>query len=239
MGMQIKALIPNVVAVVGGVLLALEASAVGVEKRQFDRLGKERTYYVYTPASPEGERPLILLLHDSGRTGLSLVERWRRLAKQEGVILVGPDSLDTEHWNPELDGGTFLRETVERVAEEWPVDRRRIYLFGHSSGADFALRICLVEADYFAAVATHAGLLQPAAHSLIGRASRKIPIAMWVGTEDRYVPLKLARQTLAILVEGGLPADLIELEGHTHWYYDAAPRINAQAWEFLQDKALE
>ena len=28
------------------------------------------------------------------------------------------------------------------------------------------------------------------------------------------------------------------MKGHDHWYYDLAPKINAEAWDFLKQQKL-
>ncbi len=237
--MRIQVPVLRFCAVAVGLLLALDISAKSIERKTFDFDGTQRTYYVYSPPKTEGERPLIVLLHGSGRNGRSLVEKWQRLAKKEGIRLAGPDSLNSQLWHPGPDGLELLRAVVDQVAAAWPVDHRRIYLFGHSAGASFALQMSLIESDFYAATATHAGKLQPAAEPLVARVTRRIPIAMWVGTRDDYVPLPEARRTRDVLAEAGLPVELTEIPGHTHWYYDAAPKINRAAWNFLKDRSLD
>jgi poly(3-hydroxybutyrate) depolymerase len=123
--------------------------------------GKTRVYYLYVPSTikPGSPAPLIVMLHGSGRVGMSLVEKWKDLAKKEGFIIAGPDSLDTRVWGMPQDGPDFLRDLVEELKAKYPINPRRVYLFGHSGGAIFALEMSLMESQYFAATAVHAGAL--------------------------------------------------------------------------------
>src|SRR4029078_1076446 len=140
--------------------------------------GKKRTYYLFVPDNlkPSVQVPLIVLLHGSGRNGLSLVEKWKDIAKQEGLIVAGPDSTDSAKWGSPEDGPQFLRDLVETLKSKYPVIPRRVYLFGHSAGAVFALYMSLYESQYFAATAIHAGALHPEHYFVIDVAKRKIPI---------------------------------------------------------------
>lgn len=203
--------------------------------------GKTRAYYLYVPATikPGSPVPLIVMLHGSGRVGISLVEKWKDLAKKEGIIIAGPDSSDTCGWGLPQDGPDYLRDLVEELKAKYPVNPRRVYLFGHSAGASFALEISLMESQYFAATAIHAGALQPDDFELIDVAKRKIPIFIQVGDSDQYFPLKAVRATRDALNAKGFSAELMELPGHDHWYYDLAPKINLRAWEFLKKYELE
>src|SRR5205814_7477551 len=113
--------------------------------------GKPRTYYLFVPANGSGAKALILLLHGSGRNGMSLIDPWKGLAEKERIILVAPDSLNTQEWSFPMDGPDFLHEVVEAVKVKYPVDSKRIYLFGHSAGAIFSLYMGVIESKYFAA----------------------------------------------------------------------------------------
>ena len=46
------------------------------------------------------------------------------------------------------------------LKSKYPINPRRVYLFGHSAGASFALHMSLMESQYFAAAAIHAGALR-------------------------------------------------------------------------------
>src|SRR5437868_13387336 len=74
--------------------------------------GKTRAYYLYVPSTVKSESPapLIVMLHGSGRVGLSLVEKWKDLAKKENFIIAGPDSSNSQVWGMPQDGPDFLRD---------------------------------------------------------------------------------------------------------------------------------
>ena len=202
--------------------------------------GKTRAYYLYVPSTvkPESPVPLIVMLHGSGRVGMSLVEKWKDLAKKENFIIAGPDSSNSQGWGMPQDGPDFLRDLVEELKRKYPINLRRVYLFGHSAGAIFALETSLMESEYFAATAIHAGALAPDDRELIQMAKRKIPMFIQVGDSDQSFPLKAVRATRDLLNQNGFAVELTEIPKHYHWYYDLAPKINLAAWEFLKKYEL-
>jgi poly(3-hydroxybutyrate) depolymerase len=220
-------------------LTALASEKIIKESISFNN--SKRTFYLFVPDAikPAQQSPLIVLLHGSGRNGLSLVEKWKGLASKEGVILVGPDSADSSRWSVPKDGPDFLHELVETIKSKYPVNPRRVYLFGHSGGAVFALNISMLESEYFAATAVHAGAWrQPEEYEFIKYATRKIPLAIWVGINDQFFPLASVRKTRDALRVQGIAVEVTEMEGHDHWYYGLASKINQNAWEFLKRQEL-
>ncbi|HEX5706934.1 MAG TPA: PHB depolymerase family esterase [Pyrinomonadaceae bacterium] len=219
---------------------AQPSSADGITKELITSEGKKRAYYLFVPEKldPASPVPLVVLLHGSGRNGLSLVEKWKELAQKEKLIIVGPDSSDTRGWRVPEDGPDYIHELVSALKTKYPINARRVYLFGHSAGAGQALYMSLLESEYFAATAVHAGALNKDGHPLIAVAKRKIPIAMFIGTNDESVPLTVVRATRDALNGAGFSAELTEIKGHTHWYYDRAPEINRSAWDFLKRHEL-
>lgn len=212
-----------------------------ISKELITSKGKARAYYLFVPdklnqASPS---PLIVMLHGSGRNGNSLVKKWKDLAQKEKMILAGPDASNLQGWKIPEDGPDFIHELVEALKAKYPINPRRVYLFGHSAGAGQALYLSLLESEYFAATAIHAGALHGRQdNQLIESAKRKIPIAIFVGTNDSFFPLPVVRATRDALNAKGFNTELTEIKDHTHWYYDKAPEINRSAWEFLKRHAL-
>jgi poly(3-hydroxybutyrate) depolymerase len=226
---------------VASVLLPVSAGAADkVTKETILSGGRTRTYYLLVPQSArkQGPAPLLVLLHGSGRDGRSLIDKWQSLASKEGIILVGPDALPGPGWNIPLDGPDYLHDVVEELKQQLNIDPRRVYLFGHSAGAGHALMMAVLESEYFAAVAVHAGAMHESNFRIIERAARKTPIGMWVGTRDDLFPLPVVRATRDALKAGGFSPELTEISGHTHWYYDRAPQINRAVWTFLREHAL-
>jgi poly(3-hydroxybutyrate) depolymerase len=230
--------------VLATLLLLLITSAFAkddITKELITSNGKTRAYYLYVPSTikPGSAAPLIVMLHGSGRVGMSLVEKWKDLAKKEGFIIAGPDSSDIRGWRSPQDGPDYLRDLVEELKAKYSINPRRVYLFGHSAGASFALEMALMESQYFAATAIHAGVLPPEDSDLLDSARRKIPISIQVGDSDQGFPVKVVRATRDLLNAKGFSAELTEIPGHDHWYYDLAPKINLKAWEFLKKFELE
>lgn len=211
-----------------------------VEKQTLVSRDKTRTYYLFVPTTISAEKPapMIVTFHGSGRDGKTIVDAWKDLAEKEGIVLAGPDSTDSVHWASPQDGPLLLRDIVDAVAAKHPIDRRRIYLFGHSAGAVFGLQMASLESEFFAAAAVHAGSVDPAYFSIFDFAARKIPILIFIGTRDAYFPIAGVRATADALKTRGFPVTLVEIPGHTHDYYSKAKEVNAQTWEFLSRERL-
>jgi poly(3-hydroxybutyrate) depolymerase len=223
---------------VAGLFTHVAAQKVQKETLEFERA--KRTYYLFVPAvaTPEHPVPVVVLLHGSGRNGLSLMDKWKDLASKEGFIALAPDAITPEGWRAPIDGPDFLHELLSVVKAQYPIDSHRMYLFGHSGGASFALYMALYESEYFAAAAIHAGALRHEDEKIVQLAKRKIPIHIAVGDRDQFFPLAAVRATRDVLVANGFQVGLTEMKGHDHWYYDLAPKINAEAWDFLKEQKL-
>jgi predicted esterase len=212
-----------------------------IAKEKFDFQGKHRTYYLFVPASVKSAAvvSLVVLLHGSGRNGLSLVEKWKDLANKEGFIIVGPDSSNSEDWRIPEDAPEFIHELVEMLIPKYSIEPHHVYLFGHSAGAVLALNLAMMESEYFAAVAVHAGAWRSQQEiSVVSQAKRKTPLKIIVGDQDNFFPLAAVQATEGILKERGFPIDVTIMKGHNHWYYDLALEINRNAWEFLKQNSL-
>jgi predicted esterase len=223
-------------------LLLLSAHARAgdkVSKETIESGGRKRTYYLFAPASRKPSAPLVVLLHGSGRDGLSLVEKWKEIAAREGFVIAGPDARGSQGWRMPDDGPDFIRDLVEALKAKYALDARRVYLFGHSAGAVFALHLALMESEYFAAAAVHAGAWREEGEfDSLEQAKRKTSLAIFVGDRDPFFPVSAVRATEAALKGRGHEIAVTVMRGHDHWYYDLAPGINRDAWDFLKGKAL-
>src|SRR3954471_6748188 len=227
------------------IVLLLSASSVcakdDITKELITSNGKTRSYYLYVPPTVKADAPvpLVVMLHGSGHVGMSLVEKWKDLAKKENFIIAGPDSSDPEVWAVPKDGPDYLRDLVEELRKKYPVNPRRIYLFGHSAGASFSMEMGVMEPEYFAAVAIHAGALPANNRDLVTMAKRKIPMYIQVGDRDSFAPVKVVQATQGFLKDNDFPIEVTVIPNHDHWYYDMAPKINLAAWEFFKKYQLD
>jgi poly(3-hydroxybutyrate) depolymerase len=233
----------SIIRSAAAIALALAVTASAAEKivkRTFPSDGESRTCYLFVPDSAKDKpAPLVITLHGSGRDGRILVDHWESIAKKEGIILAGPDATVRDGWNMGKDSPLLLKDLVDDVKAKYTIDPRRVYLFGHSAGAIHALKIGVLESEYFAAVAVHAGAFEPEFAPYLRRAPRKIPIAIWVGTNDSFFPLAPVRATRDALNQEGFDARLTEIKGHTHDYYGRSSEINKAVWAFFRDKQLD
>jgi poly(3-hydroxybutyrate) depolymerase len=223
--------------------LSLTSAAAGAgitrETLKIDR--DSRTYYLFVPDSVGTEpAPLLITLHGSGRDGRPLVDLFRGAASKQRFIVAGPDAIDRRGWELPADGPAFLYFLVEAVKAKHAVDGRRVYLFGHSAGASFALTMGVMESEYFAGVAAHAAALQEDLGGQLRAAPRKLPIAMFHGTRDNVVPIAIARQARDALISAGFAVDFRELPGYEHnTLYTRGDSIVQPAWAFLKAQARE
>jgi poly(3-hydroxybutyrate) depolymerase len=213
-------------------------AAAKPEKQTINSLGEERTYYTFVPEKMTGPAPLLLLLHGSGRDGTSQINEWKALAEKEGIILVAPDSANSREWSLNTDGPEFLHDIVEAIRATHTVDSTRLYIFGHSAGAVFALYMGVMQSRYFAAAGVHAGAMGEDFYPYLDLAKRKIPVTIWIGTEDPYFKLAMVKATQAELNKHGFDAKVFEMKGHDHNYYAVSKELNPKIWEFFKSNKL-
>ena len=211
-----------------------------IEKTTVSSRGKDRTVWFFASSHAAADRPapLIVAFHGSGGSGRTMVEKWRPVAEKEGILVAAPDSTDAAHWASPQDGPLLLEDVVKAVAAKHTVDPRRVYLFGHSAGAVFALQMATLESEYFAAAAVHAGAVVPAYYPVFDYAARKIPIGIWIGTKDQFFSIESVRATARALESRGFPVTLTEIPGHNHDYLHFEPDLDLAIWSFLSAQKL-
>jgi len=199
--------------------------------------GHPRTVYYYVPDDP-GEEPIVVLLHGSGRDGTEMLNAWKSLAASEHFILAAPDSLNSAVWDSQYDPPAFLHAVVDQVSAIHKIDSRRIYLFGHSGGAVYALALALIDSEYYAATAVHAGAFPAQNEHLFTYAKRDMPIAIWVGDHDTFFPVDRVAATKALFDSHGFHVQLNVIPNHSHDYAEASEKVDRQAWKFFEETEL-
>jgi poly(3-hydroxybutyrate) depolymerase len=147
------------------------------------------TVDTHVPAKcPQSGCGLILELHGDGGTGLTQDAHLKLadLGEKTGYILLAPSAIGF----PPTDDA--VASVVKQFIEAFKVDRRKVHVTGFSRGGFQVWRLACDHADLFASVApAAAGEALPGERSCFssgGQPSRKLPVLMMIGLEDRNVP---------------------------------------------------
>ena len=170
----------------------------------FYRVAGHRPVSVYVPSSYDSRTtmPLVLLLHGYGDTGAGVEGRmqFRPLAEARGFLYCAPDSLvdqaGYQFWNASegccdfyntgVDDAGYLRGLIEEIGSQFKVDRKRIYLIGHSNGGFMSYRMSSLSPDLIAGIASLAGMTFLDSSRCIP--SQPVNILHIHGTADDVVP---------------------------------------------------
>lgn len=157
--------------------LCISVTTAGISNSASVEISQNRTYRVVAPANLNSSKghPVILFLH--GYTSSSLaVEKFfgmTNLAKSKGVISVFPegstDAWGATFWNATpaccnffdstVDDSEYLIDLIEEVSTKYSIDKRRVYLAGHSNGGFMAHRMACDHSDKIAGVISVAGAI--------------------------------------------------------------------------------
>ena len=198
-------------------------------------------YFVYVPHGYPARAPsgAVFLLHGVLGSSPWLIESWKALAEEKGFLLVEPALATPRTSRESLEPAVpdLMRSLAAQVKSAWKIDPHRLYLFGNSSGGVLTFDVALLDGDLFAAAGVHGGVIYPNHDWILRRATRKTPIALFIGDHDQYFPLVEARRTRDLLQAKGFPLDYVELPDHDHDYFAVASEVNRQAWTFFNQSS--
>ncbi len=174
-------------------------------------IGGSRPVSVKTPLGykPQGSKyPLIILLHgfNSDAEGQDRYLGLSRIALDRGYLFIAPNGtpalstgatpgLTSRFWNAtesccnftnaKVDDVAYLRDLIRQMIARYPVDPKRVYLFGHSNGAFMAHRMACDESLRITAIAALAGSLRPQ----VTDCKPQVPVAVLTihGTADPVI----------------------------------------------------
>lgn len=191
------------------------APDAGADSGDLPPLGGSRPLQTFrTPDGWDGKTPLPLLLviHGYGVGGLAqaLYFSVLPLVEEKQILLAAPDglfdSMGKRYWNAvdtccdfdhtNVDDVKYLTGLVDEIAARYPVDRKRIYLIGHSNGGAMTLRIACDKTSTFAAALELAGPFWSDFSKCTP--SAPIPLRVLHGTADMEVPYDGANGAVAV-----------------------------------------
>jgi predicted esterase len=149
-------------------------------------------YYYYLPKAViennlEPHPVLVMVPGLSGRGDQFVSREFKEFADSEAMVVVAPSFVwDEANWDsgqsyqyPAAWSGDALLQIIDQVEEKHGIATSRLYVFGFSAGAQFALRFCLWKPEKCVACAAHAsgGTVIP---------DRKVDVRFFatVGTQD-------------------------------------------------------
>lgn len=165
-------------------------------KKEIKLDGLTRTYRVQIPRIYDGKNPvpLLFILHGGGGTGERMPDftGFKQLSEKNGFIAVYPDAY-MRNWNDgreflslRVDDIKFFRVMIEQIANEYRIDKTRIYATGISNGAMMSFTLACHLSEMFAAIAVVAGNLP----ERLKHEKPKTPVSVLImnGTKDPLVP---------------------------------------------------
>ena len=173
--------------------------------------------------------PVVILLHGAGRKGLSMIDMWQDVARQNGIVLIAPDS-QAKSWDVSDLTQSVLEDMLTTVSATRPIDRNQIYLFGHSDGAIYAAYLINRRLGPWRAAALHAGF-GPAEGYLPAQTAK--PIRLYLGDRDHIFVMSKAEAAAKALARAGHAITIQRIPDHTHWFYAAGPKIARDAWQWF------
>ena len=207
-------------------------------QQNFSFHGATYPYWVFTPSAfnRHSQLPVVLLLHGGGGHGLDMIGAWQSFASQQGIILVAPTfpySAQFETTVPQL-----FPQLMDAVRQSWNFDAHHVYVFGVSAGGYLCYDAATLVSTYFTAVGVFAAIITPDYDSIVTRAVRKTPVAIYIGDHDQFFTLAQTRSTRDLLLAHGFPVHYVEFPNLGHDYGAVSAQVNQDFWSYASSYAL-
>ncbi|MBS0386122.1 MAG: dienelactone hydrolase family protein [Proteobacteria bacterium] len=236
--------------------------------------GVNRSVGLYVPQTYRRERPapLIIALHGrfSSAQAMHAMSHLAAVAERRGAILFYPETVGA-YWNdggfaalqrrePPQDDAGFINAAIDALAQDYAIDRGRIYVVGYDTGGALAYSMACTGAVHLAGVAVVSALMWDYAERACAN-GRATPMLIMHGDRDDFFPtggglprgapsstgarLLNASATIDVWrrINGcgggdmpdctGAPLAYVEIQGGEHdWFHDGASyQLNKQGVE--------
>jgi len=172
-----------------------------------------QSYALYVPSTYTPERGWNLLIgFHPGARGRVIVDKYRAAAERFGYIVAGSNNSRNGPWENSV---AAIQAMWADLGQRFSVDRRRIYMTGHSGGSRVALQIAISTGQIAGVIASSAGYADQQI-----RSSVPFVIFSTAGTADfNNIEMQLVDRALKtphrlVIFEGGhtLPPDDVAME---------------------------
>src|SRR5690554_6778965 len=161
--------------------------------------GTNRSMSVYAPSGLPENAPLMITMHGMNQDvpyHISTSE-WEEVADTAKLLVVYPQGIDNA-WDISGTRDTdFILAIIDAMADQYGIDRNRVYLSGFSMGGMMTYHAATIIADQIAAFAPVSGYLMGGPNT---NSSRPIPIIHTHGTSDDVVPYSRVQNTMSAWV---------------------------------------
>lgn len=185
--------------------LATAGSSVSFKTGLVDRLNEGYMLYVAKDINQNSPSPILFCLPGSGISAKQDINNWAFYAAKQGFIVVGLD-INYDLIRSEGDVGQLysrMLRIIENVAEEYPVQKNRIFIVGTSAGGMMSIALGLHYPDEFSAIGVvSGGRLGFGAEQDI-RNARGLWIYMIHGQQDKRIPVSEFFSTRSQLEKNG------------------------------------
>ncbi len=178
---------------------------------RLEHQGRTREGLVHVPSgAPSGLRPLLVILHGGGGTARGMIgltgNRFNELANSAGFYAVYPSGLG-KSWNDLRDDASgyahregiddtgFIAALIDRLAGDYPVDVKRVFVTGISNGGFMCYRLACELSGKVRAVAAVTAT-NPVGTKGRCRPQQSVSVMIINGTDDPIVPYNGGEVTL-------------------------------------------
>ncbi|MFO7867794.1 MAG: carbohydrate-binding protein, partial [Bacteroidales bacterium] len=148
--------------------------------------GTNRSMSVYDPGELPENAPLMITMHGMNQDVPYHISNseWEEVADTAKLLVVYPQGIDNS-WDISGTRDTdFILAIIDAMADQYGIDRNRVYLSGFSMGGMMTYHAATIIADQIAAFAPVSGYLMGGPNT---NSSRPIPIIHTHGTTDDVV----------------------------------------------------
>ncbi|MBC5808693.1 MAG: hypothetical protein GIX00_08850 [Candidatus Eremiobacteraeota bacterium] len=180
--------------------------------------GKLQPAGVFVPPSydPRTPAPLVIFLHGYTQTEADeIASPWiRQAAASTGSIVIAPYARGDSHYAQPAPREIY--QLVELAQRELNIDKKRVYLAGHSMGGFGVFDVGRVHPEMWSALLCASGALTEANREASLQAFHDKPVYVVQGSDDSTVPAEYARRTVEALRSARIHTAYYEEPGGRH-----------------------